>query len=78
MIYILTEWNGKGSGDSEVFDSSVEAMKERKCKLTYEAAIKKYGKSHFMGSDVKCSQIDVCTSMKARSEGRVKSTKTWY
>lgn len=79
MIYILTEWNGKGSGDvAGTYDSKAKAMKERSCKLTYDAAVKKYGKNHFRGSDVKCSQIDSCTSMKARLEGKIKNTQNWY
>ena len=34
-----------------------ELMAERECTLTYESAIKKYGEWHFMGSDVKCSEL---------------------
>lgn len=79
MIYVLTEWNGKGSGDvTLVINEKNKAMAERQCTLTYKAAIKKYGKTHFMGPDVKCSTIDSYASKKAINEGRPKTTSNWY
>lgn len=78
MIYILTEWEGNGSGFPTTYDNKREAMDMRRCNLTYNAAIKKYGKSYFYATDRKCSTIDSYTSKKAMAEGRIKTTATWY
>lgn len=78
MIYVLTEWDGKGSGEKTVYKDKTKAMNNRECTLTYDAAIKKYGKSHFRGMDVKCSTIDSFSSEKAMREGNVRTTKNWY
>ncbi len=78
MIYVLTEWDGKGSGEKTIYKDKAKAMRDRECTLTYNAAVKKYGKSHFRGMDVKCSTIDSYPSEKAMREGRVKTESTWY
>ena len=78
MIYILTEYNGNGSGFPTTFNTKREAMDRRRCTLTYNAAIKKYGKNYFYATDRKCSTIDSYTSKKAMEEGRMKTTATWY
>ncbi len=79
MIYVLTEWNGKGSGERTLkTDDKSKAMSERECTLTYEAAVKKYGKNYFRAYDVKCSTIDSYTSETALREGNVKTSKNWY
>lgn len=78
MIYVLTEWNGKGSGDSEIYKSKSKAMIDRQCTLTYKQALKKYGKTHFRGADVKCSSIDSYTSMKQLRDGKPRSSNSWY
>ena len=59
MIYVLTEWDGKGWGEQTLKTTNKEkAMRNRECTLTADAAKKKYGDRHFRGSDVKCSSID--------------------
>lgn len=78
MIYVLTEWDGKGSGEKTIYKEKGKAMSNRECTLTYEEAVKEYGKSHFRGMDVKCTTIDSFSSEKAMREGNVKTTKTWY
>lgn len=79
MIYVLTEWNGKASGEVTITtNDKKKAMSARTCKLTYRAALKKYGKDYFMATDVKCSTIDVYISKKSMKEGKVKNTYTWY
>jgi len=79
MIYKLTEWNGNGSGEVTITtNNKKEAMAARTCKLTYRAALKKYGKDYFMATDVKCSTIDVYTSEQAMKDGIVKKTLNWY
>jgi hypothetical protein len=79
MIYVLTEWDGKGSGEKTlVTKEKSEAMSDRECTLTYKAAVKKYGKNHFRGNDVKCSTIDSYSSEHAMREGDVKTSENWY
>ncbi len=79
MIYVLTEWDGKGSGERALTTKDKgKAMSNRECTLTFEAAVKKYGRSHFRGADVKCSTIDSYTSEKALREGNVRTSKNWY
>lgn len=79
MIYVLTEWDGKGSGEKTlVTKEKSKAMSDRECKLTYKAALKKYGKNHFRGKDVKCSTIDSYSSERAMREGDVRTSKNWY
>lgn len=79
MIYVLTEWDGKGSGEKTlVTKEKSKAMSNRECTLTYEAAVKKYGKNHFRGNDVKCSTIDSYSSERAMREGDVRTSKNWY
>lgn len=79
MIYVLTEWNGKGSGEKTlVTKERSKAMADRECTLTYEAAVKKYGKNHFRGNDVKCSTIDSYSSERAMRKGDVRTSKNWY
>ena len=79
MIYVLTEWNGKGSGEiTLVAKEKNKAMSDRECTLTYKAAVKKYDKNHFRGNDVKCSTIDSYSSERAMREGDVRTSKNWY
>jgi hypothetical protein len=79
MICVLTEWDGKGSGEKTlVTKEKSKAMSNRECTLTYEAAVKKYGKNHFRGNDVKCSTIDSYSSERAMREGDVRTSKNWY
>jgi hypothetical protein len=79
MIYVLKEWNGKASGDTSLITTDKRlAMAMRECTMTYEAALKKYGKSHFQVDDVKCSTIDSYTSNKAFREGNARKRQTWY
>ena len=79
MICVLTEWDGKGSGEKTlVTKEKSKAMSNRECTLTYEAAVKKYGKNHFRGNDVRCSTIDSYSSERAMREGDVRTSKNWY
>lgn len=79
MIYVLTEWNGKGSGEKVlVTNEKSKAMSMRECTLTAEAAKKRYGKDFFFANDVKCSTIDSFTSERALREGIVKTSNSWY
>jgi hypothetical protein len=78
MIYVLTEWDGKGSGEKSFYKEKGSAMKKRKCTLTYEAALKEYGTSYFRNTDVKCSTIDSFISEKQLRQGNVNFSKTWY
>jgi len=79
MLYVLTEWNGIGSGEvTLITESKKEVMAVRNCRLTYRAALKKYGKKYFMATDVKCTTIDVYVSEQAMKDGIVKKTLNWY
>jgi len=79
MIYKLTEWNGIGSGEvTLITNDKTKAMLARKCTLTYDKAIKRYGKNYFRNLDVECSTIDVYTSEQAMKDGIVKKTLNWY
>ncbi len=79
MIYILTEWDGKGSGEQVLKTTDKnKAMSNRECTLTADAAKKKYGNRFFRASDVKCSSISSYSSEKALREGKPTSSNNWY
>lgn len=78
MIYKLTEWDGRGSGESSLNKTRKEAMKQRKCTLTLKKAFIKYGKDFLRVLDVKCTTIDSYMSKNGFLSGNPKTTKTWY
>jgi len=79
MIYILTEWDGKGSGEVTLKTTDKnKAMKNRECTLTSNEANKKYGDRFFYASDVKCSSIDSYASEKAIRDGKPTTSANWY
>lgn len=77
MIYVLTEWNGKGSGEvTLITKSKKEAMSNRECTLTVIGAKKKYGLGYFRNvNDVKSSTIDKYKS--GRHIGTIDPISTW-
>jgi len=80
MIFVLTEWDAKGWGEKKLItNSKAEAMRERECKLTADAAEKKYGRGYFHSSrSVESSTIDGYKSKQAMIDGDVASSKNWY
>jgi len=79
MIYVLTEWDGKGSGERTLTtEDKSKAMRNRECTLTADAAKKKYGANYFRGADIKCSTIDSYPSKKAMIDGNVRKSTNWY
>ena len=77
MIYVLTEWDGKGSGNvTLITKNKKEAMSNRECTLTVIGARKKYGLNYFRSvNDVKSSTIDKYKS--GRDIGVDDPTNTW-
>lgn len=79
MIFVLTEWDGKGSGERTLTtEDKSKAMRNRECTLTAEAAKKKYGANYFRANDIKCSTIDSYGSKKAMIDGNVTKSANWY
>lgn len=79
MIYVLTEWDGKGSGEKTLItEDKSKAMRNRECTLTADAAKKMYGANYFRANDIKCSTIDSYSSKKAMIEGNVRTSANWY
>lgn len=80
MIYVLTEWNGKGSGEvTLITKSKKEAMSNRECTLTVIGARKKYGLNYFRNvNDVKSSTIDKYKSDKDIGVNDPINTWNWY
>ena len=80
MIYVLTEWNGRGSGDvTLIAKSKKEAMSNRECTLTVAGAKKKYGQDYFRNvNDVKSSTIDKYKSSKHIGTCEPVATWNWY
>jgi len=79
MIYVLTEWNGRGSGSKILTTANKsEAMSDRLHTLTRRGAEKKYGLNYFYCDDLPCSTIESYPSLKAVSEGRPVTRRNWY
>jgi hypothetical protein len=78
MIYVLTEFDNASGYISLISNNKKDAMNRRKCTLTYNAGIKKYGRNYFYKYDIKCSQIDSYKSIKSFDNGTPKTTKVWY
>lgn len=79
MIYVLTEWDGRGSGSPTLETSCLkEARAKRECTLTFNEAKKKYGDGYFFKNDVKCSTIDIYSSEKKKISGIPKKTKEYF
>jgi hypothetical protein len=79
MYYVLTEWNGKGSGEKVLTtQSKKEALAWRKHTLTYEEAKFAYYYDYFNNGDVPASTIDTYKSKKAIAEGEPLKTEYWY
>ena len=68
--YVLTEWDGKGSGfKTGIFNSKKEAVNDARCTLTAVEARKKHGSLFLRTIDVKCSTIDSYSSLSAYKRG---------
>jgi hypothetical protein len=80
MIYVLTEWDGKGSGNATlVTKSKKKAMSNRECTLTVAGAKKKYGLDYFRNvNDVKSSTIDKYKSDEDLIAGEPSATWNWF
>lgn len=79
MIYTVTEWNGRGSGECTLITQKrAEAFANREYRLTYHQAVKKYGKDYFRCSDIPGTTVDSYRSYKDLNLGRVATTKTYY
>lgn len=78
MLYKKTEWDGRGSGESRLYEDLASALSERECVLTLHMAVKKYGNDHFKGMDVKYTTIESYTSRKKMINGEAKSSRIWY
>jgi len=80
MFYVVTEWDGKGSGEVIFEGSSYRlAMQSRKNTRTFRAAMKEYGPEYFRAIDVRCTTLDRYKSQKAcRRRDEPSSTKHWY
>lgn len=80
MIYVLTEWSGKGSEDVTLITrSKKEAMFSRECTLTVAGAKKKYGPDYFRNvNDVKSSTIDKYKQDKDIGVHDPVATWNWY
>lgn len=81
--YRLIEWNGKGSGNEEISANNAkwELMQMRECTLTYNQAIKKYGKDYFLNkSDVKCSELLIYDKEPSKEDGELGliAEHRWY
>ena len=80
MIYVLTEWDGKESGEVTLITKrKKEAMSNRECTLTVAGAKKKYGPDYFRNvNDVKSSTIDKYKHDKDIGVNDPINTWNWY